>query len=99
MLALGTLASAHAQTAARDANTGAWRAPTAAEAAELEALRDKSNLNRGVVTGTLNPKPVRQPDGSDYLESTEGDMNYSVLVVGANGRVARQCVPNATIAN
>lgn len=91
---------AHAQRVVRDAETGQLRQPTAAEIRQLESLNKTSRTagQRGVITGTLNPKPVRMPDGSDYLESTEADMNYSVVVRMADGRLARQCVANAAMA-
>lgn len=104
LLAAGALlalaVSAQAQTVVRDAQTGELRAPTAAEAQLMERLRARAGFtpNRGVVTGTLNPQPVRQADGGDLLEATEGDMNYSVVVVTSDGRVARHCVASREMA-
>jgi hypothetical protein len=38
------------------------------------------------------------PDGSDFLETTEGQLNYSVVVRTADGRLARKCVNNPEMA-
>jgi hypothetical protein len=104
MLAAGALLAlslgAQAQQVVRDAQTGQFRAPTAAEARQLEQIRARQgfNANRGILTGTLNPQPIRMPDGSDFLETTEGELNYSVVVVLPDGRLARKCVGSAELA-
>jgi chromosome condensin MukBEF complex kleisin-like MukF subunit len=98
--ALGLASAAQAQVAVRDAATGQLRAPTAAEMQQLQTLRaaQSRNLDRGLLTGRLNPQPVRLRDGSDMLESTERMMNFSVARVLADGRVVRQCVADAEMA-
>jgi hypothetical protein len=103
LLAAGALlalaVSAQAQTVVRDAQTGEMRAPTAAEAQLLNQLRSRSfNANRGILTGTINPQPVRMPDGSDFLETTEGQLNYSVVVRAADGRLVRKCINDPEMA-
>ncbi len=99
-LVLGTLATAHAQRVVRDAVTGEMRALTAAEAAQLEAVDQalRNRVPRGLLTGKPNPQPVRMPDGSDFLESTDADLNYSVVVRTPDGRLVRQCVSNPVLA-
>jgi hypothetical protein len=100
-MVLGLAATAQAQVVVRDAQTGQLRAPTAAEAEQLHQLQQVQRgraMNRGLLTGTLNPRPVRMRDGSDFLENTEADMNYSVMVRLPDGRLARQCVGDAEMA-
>lgn len=99
-LALGTVATVNAQRVFRDAVTGEFRAPTAAEVQQLEALNKamKGRVPRGLLTGTPNPQPVRMPDGSDFLENTDADLNYSVVMRNRDGRLVRHCVPNGEIA-
>lgn len=100
LLGLGVAATAHAQRVVRDAATGQLRAPTATEAKQLDEL-DRAMANRiprGLLTGKPNPQPVRMPDGSDFLENTDADLNYSVVVVGPNGQLIRQCVSNPEMA-
>lgn len=99
-LLLGVVATASAQRVFRDAVTGEFRAPTAAEVQQLEALNKalKSRVPRGLLTGTPNPQPVRMPDGSDFLENTDADLNYSVVMRNRDGQLVRHCVPNAEIA-
>lgn len=99
-LTFGVVATVNAQRVFRDAVTGEFRAPTAAEVQQLEALNKslKSRVPRGLLTGTPNPQPVRMPDGSDFLESTDADLNYSVVIRNRDGRLVRHCVPNGDIA-
>jgi hypothetical protein len=99
-LMLGLVATAHAQRVFRDAVTGEFRAPTAAEVQQLEALNRslKARVPRGLLTGTPNPQPVRMADGSDFLENTDADLNYSVVMRNRDGQLVRHCVPNAEIA-
>jgi hypothetical protein len=99
-LTLGLLSSAHAQRVVRDAVTGQMRPLTASEAKMLEDLDRamRSRVPRGLLTGTPNPKPIRMADGSDFLESTDADLNYSVVVRTADGRLVRQCVNNPDLA-
>lgn len=99
-LVLGLVATANAQRVFRDAVTGEFRAPTAAEVQQLEALNKamKARVPRGLLTGTPNPQPVRMPDGSDFLENTDADLNYSVVMRNRDGQLVRHCVPNAEIA-
>ena len=99
-LSLGVVTSANAQRVFRDAVTGEFRAPTAAEVQQLEALNKamKARVPRGLLTGTANPQPVRMADGSDFLENTDADLNYSVVLRQRDGRLVRHCVPNGDIA-
>ena len=99
-LLLSGVATANAQRVFRDAVTGEFRAPTAAEVQQLEALNKalKSRVPRGLLTGTPNPRPVRMQDGSDFLENTDADLNYSVVMRNRDGQLVRHCVPNAEIA-
>lgn len=99
-LLLGVASQAHAQRVVRDAITGQMRPLTAAEAKMLEDLDSamRSRVPRGLLTGTPNPQPVRMPDGSDFLENTDADLNYSVVVRTADGRLVRQCVSNPELA-
>ena len=100
ILMMGLAGTANAQRVFRDAVTGEFRAPTAAEVQQLEALSKslKSRVPRGLLTGTPNPQPVRMPDGSDFLENTDADLNYSVVMRNREGHLVRHCVPNAEIA-
>ena len=95
------LPAAQAQVVVRDAQTGQMRAPTAAEIQMLERVRARTGFvaNRGILTGTIDPQPVRQPDGSDFLETTEGQLNFSVVVRTPDGRVLRKCVNNPDLAS
>jgi hypothetical protein len=99
-LAIGLVASAHAQRVVRDAVTGQFRPLTAAEAKQLDDLEAamRNRVPRGLLTGRANPQPVRMPDGSDFLESTDADLNYSVVVRTPDGRLVRQCVSNPEMA-
>lgn len=97
---LAMASQAHAQRVVRDAVTGQMRPLTAAEAQMLEELDSamRSRVPRGLLTGTPNPQIVRMPDGSDFLENTDADLNYSVVVRTADGRLIRQCVSNPELA-
>ncbi len=99
-LSFGVVASVNAQRVFRDAVTGEFRAPTAAEVQQLEALNKamKARVPRGLLTGAINPQPVRMPDGSDFLENTDADLNYSVVLRNRDGRLVRHCVPSSEIA-
>lgn len=99
-LALGLSTIAHAQRVVRDAVTGELRPLTAAEAQQLDDI-ERTLRNRvpvGLLSGRPNPQPVRMPDGSDFLESTDADLNYSVVVRTPDGRLVRQCVANPVLA-
>ena len=95
------LPAAQAQVVVRDAQTGQLRAPTVAEIQMLAQVRARTGFvaNRGILTGTIDPQPVRQPDGSDFLETTEGQLNFSVVVRTPDGRVLRKCVSNPDLAS
>jgi hypothetical protein len=99
-LAFGLAASAHAQRVVRDAVTGQMRAPTATEAKQLDDLERamRHRIPRGLLSGKPNPQPVRMPDGSDFLESTDADLNYSVVVRASDGRLVRHCVSSPEMA-
>jgi len=98
LLGIGT--AAHAQVVVRDVVTGEFRAPTAAEAKQLRDLESvkRSRVPRGLLTGTPNPQPVRMPDGSDFLENTDADLNYTVVVRAPDGRLITKCVANQALA-
>jgi hypothetical protein len=97
---MGLTAASHAQVVVRDAATGQLRAPTDAEARQLQTLKaaQDAHLDRGLLTGRMNPQPVRMRDGSDMLESTARMMNFSVARVLPDGRLARECVADAEMA-
>lgn len=99
-LLLGVTATAHAQRVVRDVVTGELRPLTAAEAQQLEDIERtlRNRVPRGLLTGKANPQPVRMPDGSDFLENTDADLNYSVVVRAPDGRLVRQCVANPVLA-
>lgn len=99
-LCLGMVATAHAQRVVRDVNTGQFRPLTAAEAKQLDDIERamRNRVPRGLLTGKPNPQPVRMPDGSDFLENTDADLNYSVVVRTPDGRLVRQCVSNPEMA-
>jgi hypothetical protein len=97
--ALGAAASAQAQVAVRDAQTGAFRPATAAEASALEAKKASNKAGpRGLLTGTPSPKAVARADGSLEIEHDESMLNYSVVTRTADGRLVQRCVPNAQVA-
>ena len=103
LLAAGALAlagaAAQAQVVVRDAQTGQLRAPNAAEMQQLEVARQlRDRANRGVLSGKLNPQPVRMPGGEDMLEHTEAMMNHTVVVTLPGGRLVRQCVADMAMA-
>jgi hypothetical protein len=98
-LALGAAAAAQAQVVVRDAETGAFRPATAAEAAALASQKSSGKTGpRGLLTGTASPRAVARADGSLELEHDESMLNYAVVTRTADGRLVQRCVPNAKVA-
>lgn len=73
---------------ARDADTGALRAPTAAEAAKLQALSARKAAGRVAVA----PLARSHVGGARSVRLTDEFATYSVAVRKAGGAVGTQCV-------
>jgi len=104
LFAVAGLAQAAGQTVAKDPETGALRAPTAAEA---QALQGKSasgrqsaaaSQPRGLLTGKVNPAPVYHRDGTVEQELDESSQSFSVAVRNADGGIDTACVTGAEAA-
>ena len=90
-LAAAAASGAQAQTAARDGASSPLRAPTAAEAQSLHpAARAAAPV--GMITGTVNPQPVRYKDGTIGQELDASTMMYSVARRNVDGSVSEYCV-------
>ena len=74
-------------TVARDAQTGALRAPTAAESRALTA----QGASAGIAAKAA-PTMVTHPGGSRQVQLGERGLVYSVVTRGADGKLAEQCV-------
>lgn len=103
LAAVATLASPPAQAAAeagmraaRDAKTGQLRAPTAEESKALDAAAKlraaKGNARVGMVSGKLDPQPIKHADGTVEQELDESTMSYSVARRNADGSIEMVCV-------
>jgi hypothetical protein len=97
-LALAALAAAPAAQAAdlrvaKDPATGQLRAPTADEAKALDAAAaTKAPVYRGLLTGRVNPPPIRHPDGTVEQELDESTLQFSVARRNADGTISMDCV-------
>lgn len=91
----GAFAAEEGLRVVRDAATGQLRAPNAQES---RALQGRDTAPRGVLTGRLSPKPERLANGALRVELTQDQMMFSVATRNADGSIARQCVPNAMVA-
>jgi hypothetical protein len=94
-------APAHAQLAARDAETGRLRAPTAAEAQALTGgaapatTRGKAAepaARIGMITGKVNPAPIYHANGSVEQELDASTMSYTVVRRNPDGTLSMECV-------
>lgn len=97
---MGLLAAPCAQAAApalkvvKDPVTGQLRAPTAEEAAALDAKSSgtSTDVRRGLITGTVNPQKVYHADGTVELELDENSMSYTVVRRNPDGSLSMACV-------
>ena len=83
--------------AARDAQTGQVRAPTAEESKTLDAAAAKLRAAKGdrrvgMASGTLNPQALTHADGTVEQELDESTLSYSVARRNADGTVEMVCV-------
>ena len=83
--------------AARDAQTGQVRAPTAEESKTLDAAATKLRAAKGdrrvgMASGTLNPQALTHADGTVEQELDESTLSYSVARRNADGTVEMVCV-------
>ena len=83
--------------AARDAETGQLRAPTAEESKALDAAAAKvraakGNARVGMASGTLNPQALTHADGTVEQELDESTLSYSVARRNVDGTVEMVCV-------
>lgn len=104
VVALAAMASAPAlaaadagMRAARDAQTGQVRAPTAEESKALDAAAAKvraakGNARVGMASGKLNPQAVTYADGTVEQELDESTLSYSVARRNADGTIEMVCV-------
>jgi hypothetical protein len=94
---------------ARDAETGALRAPTAEELKALTATpvastgtdraAAKASPPRGLITGRINPPEIVHPDGTIEQELDDSTLMYSVARRGADGKLEMYCVPGKEAAD
>lgn len=105
LFAVAGLAQAAGQTVAKDPETGALRAPTAAEAQALQGKAASGRLSnaaasqpRGLLTGKINPAPVYHRDGTVEQELDESSQSFSVAVRKADGTIETACVTGAEAA-
>jgi hypothetical protein len=91
LLALGAVASAHAQRVTRDSVTGELRAPTAAEVKAMDSGK-RSTRAVGVLSGKADPQAVHMPDGTVMQELTTDSLMYSVARKNADGSISQYCV-------
>lgn len=80
----------------RDANTGKFRAPTAAELNALEAQRTTRGL---VQRGAVQSVVTIRPNGTVHKHLGESAMVYSVVSRDTHGKLAMQCVKGEDAAN
>ncbi|HEU4374884.1 MAG TPA: hypothetical protein VFS02_15410 [Telluria sp.] len=72
----------------RDANTGKFRAPTAAELRTLQAQQPRSLLQRGAAESLVTIRP----NGTLHKHLGENALVYSVVHRDPQGKLAMQCV-------
>ena len=98
-LATGAATAAHAQTVARDAQSGQLRAATAEETAALATKATPARGGpRGLLTGAPSPQARQLPSGELELEHDESMLNYTVVTRLPSGKLVRRCVPSAQVA-
>ena len=88
-LAIAMTASAQAQRAAIDPQTGQLRTPTADE---MKPANTKGSRPVGMITGRVNPPPTVHADGTVEQELDTSTMVYSVARRNADGTVSQYCV-------
>ncbi len=86
-------------TVAKDPVTGQLRAPTAEEAAALSAAPAGKYQPRGLITGKLNPAPIRHADGTIEQELDDSTQSFSVATRNPDGSVSLHCVTGTDAAN
>jgi hypothetical protein len=91
---------------ARDAETGALRAPTAEEMKALSTPAAatgrgavKTDAPRGLITGRINPPEIVHADGTIEQELDDSTVMYSVARRGADGKLEMYCVPGKEAAD
>lgn len=90
-------ASAHASKVVKDPETGALRAPTAAELA-AEQSRAKTTLSRaqaqprGLLTGKVAPQAITHADGTVEQELDESTLQFSTVTRNPDGTLSFACV-------
>ena len=100
LLAVGLSPSANAQRVVRDAQTGALRAPTAAEIRSMEgAGARKASTPVGLLSGRANPQPVTLANGTVSQELTTEHLMYSVARRNPDGSISQYCVSGEESAN
>lgn len=83
--------AAQAQVTARDDAASPLRAPTAAESQALQPAA-RSGPAVGMITGRVNPQPVRYKNGSVGQELDASTMMYTVARRNADGSISQYCV-------
>ena len=85
----------------RDAETGQLRAPTAAEAASLQAsrLQASSTLQRGAEPRALNLKLKRHASGAVGVRATEEMASYAVVSRRPDGTLVEACFESRSAAD
>ena len=87
----------------KDPETGLLRAPTAAEAAALDAasnsMRAVRQAPRGLLTGKVSPGSVTYADGTVSQELDEASLSYTVLKRNPDGTTETVCVTGTDAAN
>jgi hypothetical protein len=81
-----------AQTAARDGEGTALRAPSAAEAKALAPAAASAERRVGMVTGKVNPAAIVHSDGTVEQELDASTMSYTVARANADGSISMVCV-------
>ena len=81
----------------KDPVSGELRAPTAAEAAALEAAGKSLKAQRhaparGLLTGRMNPGQIKYPDGTVQQELDESSLAHTVMTRNADGTLEMVCV-------
>ena len=90
--------------AARDAQTGQVRAPTAEESRTLDAAAARTRAAKGakrvgMASGAVNPQSTMTADGAVQLELDESTLSYSVARRNADGTIEMVCVEGSEAAN
>jgi hypothetical protein len=86
-------AGASGQQAAIDPQTGTLREPTPEEARRL------SESTKALLKPSKEPRAVQYPDGTISLETTEEQLDFTVVKVNPDGTLSMECVKGANAAN